>query len=164
MKNTTRIASVGLAILAISALCLSSAAGTKKQVTRPYTLTGVTVGEITAVTATETDVAITFSLESVGQASHCGRYSNVGSATLSLVTGMGTAEGTFKAANGDLIYWVGVIEGTTLTVTGTGGTGRFAGGSGGFVAEISNLVIDPIPPVVGGVIAYSFEGTGTLTY
>jgi len=66
--------------------------------------------------------------------------------------------------NGDTIYWVGTIEGATLTVTSTSGTGRFEGGSGGFVAEISKLVLDPMPPVVGGTISYTFEGTGAVTY
>jgi hypothetical protein len=164
MKHTTHIATVGLVLLTVCALGLTSAAGTKKQVTRPYKITGVTVGEITAVTATPTDYSITFNLVNVGEATHCGRYSNVGRSTLSLLTHTGTTEGTFTAANGDTVNWVGTIAGTTLTVTVTGGTGRFADGSGGFVAEIGNLVLDPMPPAVGGTVAYTFEGTGTATY
>jgi len=164
MKNRTQIATIGLAILTVCVLGPSWAAQAQEQVTRPYKITGVTVGEITAVTATATDVSITFNLVNVGEATHCGKYWNVGTTTLSLVTHKGTAQGTFTCANGDIIYWVGTIDGTTLTVTTTSGTGRFEGGSGGFVAEISNLVLDPMPPVVGGTISYTFEGTGAVTY
>ncbi len=164
MKSKTQIPKIGFAVLAGCAICLSAAAEPKQQVSRPYKITGVTVGEITAVTVTTNDLLISFNLVNVGEATHCGRYLNVGTTTLSLVTHTGTAEGTFSAANGDIIYWVGVIKGTALTVTATGGTGRFAGGSGGFVAELSNVIIDPLPPVVGGIISYTFEGTGRVSY
>jgi len=162
MKRRTQIAGIAFALLAACALALPSPAKPKQP--RPYKITGVTVGEITAVTVTPTDFSITFSLENVGQATHCGRYWNVGTTTLSLITHTGTAEGTFTAANGDEIEWEGTIHGTTLTVTVIGGTGRFADGSGGFVAEISSLVLDPMPPVVGGTISYTFEGTGSASY
>ncbi len=164
MKHKTHIATIGLSLLTVCVLGLASPAGAQTQALRPYKITGVTVGEITAVTVTPTDYSISFNLMNVGEATHCGLYSNVGTTTLSLVTHTGTAQGTFTAANGDIVYWVGTIQGTTLTVAITGGTGRFADGSGGFVAEISNLVIDPMPPVVGGTISYTFEGTGEVSY
>ena len=161
MKHKTHIATIGAAIL-VCVLALPLAA----QVTRPYKITGETVGVITEVTA---DYTITFDLVNVGQATHCGRYWNVGTTTLSLITHRGTAQGIFTAANGDLIEWEGVIAPTVdgrtiLTVTVTGGTGRFADGSGGFVAEISNFVIDPMPPAVGSIVSYTFEGAGAASY
>lgn len=156
MKIKTQFVSLGLAALVIGALSVSNAAGAGNQVTKPYKIKGETVGQITSVSGS----TITFDLVNVGEATHCGRYYNVGTTTLSLATLTGTAEGVFTAASGEEVYWVGTISGTTLTVTMTGGTGKYAGGSGGFVAELTNLELD----LDSGTITYDFAGRGEVTY
>ena len=96
----------------------------------------------------------------LGEATHSGRYWNEFTGSLSLATFQGDSEGTFVCANGDEIYWTGTINGPTLTVTATGGTGRFAGGHGGFVADLFDIDIN----LDDLTLSYSFDGTGEVTY
>jgi hypothetical protein len=90
----------------------------------------------------------------------CGRYLNELTGSLSLVTHRGTSEGLFVCADGSEITWTGTINGTTVTVTATGGTKRFEGGIGGFVAVMDDIVID----LKNMVLSYEFEGVGEVTY
>jgi len=131
--------------------------GAGKQVTKPYKIKGETKGVITSLSP---DFTITFTATNIGEATHCGRYYNELTGTLSLVTHQGTSEGLFVCADGSEIPWTATINGTTLTVVATGGTGRFEGGTGGFVAEMDNIVID----LDEMMLSYTFEGSGEVTY
>ena len=137
-------------------MCLCLGMGAGKQVTKPYKITGETKGVITSFIGG----TITFTAINVGEATHSGKYYNELTGSLSLVSHQGTSEGVFVCANGDEITWTGTINGTTLTVTATGGTGRFEGGSGGFVATMENIVVD----LSGMTLSYTFTGSGKVTY
>jgi hypothetical protein len=90
--------------------------------------------------------------------SHLGKVTVVTEQTINVITGAQTGEGTWTAANGDLIYASSVGVGTptgpgTISFTGVttlaGGTGRFANASG---------VVD-----VNGT-ADNANGTGSFSY
>jgi hypothetical protein len=99
--------------------------------------------------------------EEDGNATHAGRYHNVGDGAMSLTTGaIMTGAGTVTAANGDTIHWVW----TGTAVVFDGGTGRFENASGFMVMN----VLSQEPPADNGdgtftlTILYQFEGE--LTY
>ena len=144
-------------VLAACAVCLCFGIGAGKQVTKPYKITGDVVGEILSVSP---DYTITFKAINIGEATHSGRYYNELTGRLSLVTHQGTSEGLFVCADGSKITWTATINGTILTVTATGGTKRFQGGTGGFVAEMEDIVVD----LKNKVLSYTFKGIGEVTY
>jgi hypothetical protein len=145
-------------VAAVCTVCLGLAFGAAKEPTKPYKITGFSTGDITSFDPAT--MTITFTMVNAGQATHCGRYWNEFTGSLSLLTLEGDSEGTFVCANGDLIYWTGIINGPTLTVTATGGTGRFADGTGGFVADLYDIDIN----LDDMTLSYSFEGTGEVSY
>ena len=101
-------------------------------------------------------------LEGTGQASHLGQFTFVAPHFVNPATGAVAGTYQFTAANGDMLFadftaQTTPIPGTTLVVvedsaTITGGTGRFAGATGGFTAE---RIVD----TVAGTTEGSFEGT-----
>ena len=168
MKSKTRITSIGIAVLAICALCLSAAGGAKKQVPRDFVISGKVFCQVTDMTGLPT---IAFKiLRADGVATHTGRYALEGDGSLDLSSGLGHDSGIFIAANGDEINWDGYLSNVD-PVAGTGvlevviksgnpGTGRFADCKGGFVAHMFDIQLDPI----SGAMSFSFAGRGELTY
>ncbi len=156
----------GIITVAVCTLSLCLATGAGKQVSKPYKISGEVAGQITSVTLApdgKTPIGITFEAVNVGEATHCGRYWNeITHGQLSLVTFQGTSEGVFYTADDKktTIIWTATIAGTTLKVTATGGTGRFAGGSGGFVAQMDNIELD----FDNMTISYTFKGSGEVIY
>jgi hypothetical protein len=145
-------------VAAVCTVCFGLAFGAAKEPTKPYKITGFSWGDITSFNPAT--MTITFTMVSLGEATHSGRYWNEFTGSLSLATLQGDSQGTFVCANGDEIYWTGTINGPTLTVTATGGTGRFAGGHGGFVADLFDIDIN----LDDLTLSYSFDGTGEVTY
>ena len=98
-----------------------------------------------------------------GVATHSGVFTNEAQ-----LTGPSSARGRLVGANGDEVHWDATFTNTPissnewltqLTVTVTGGTGRFEGASGGFTAEyVETIDWDTL------TTTYSFTGTGTITY
>jgi len=162
MRNTM------VAILAIGVLCLTAAAGAKKQVSKDFTIRGSVFCEITGFD--ETTGWLDFDIVGAdGVATHTGRYALEGSGRLNLYTGYGYDDGTFIAANGDKIFWHGDISPgsqpltATLAVTGNPdnpGTGRFAESEGGFIADLFDIEVD----FANLTMSFSLTGRGEITY
>jgi hypothetical protein len=97
-----------------------------------------------------------------GNATHLGRFAAAWEEEVDLLTNTGIGSGQFVAANGDRISYEFTGQATPTgspnevlvveVATVTGGTGRFAGASGDFIAE---LVVD----LGTGLSAGFFEGT-----
>jgi hypothetical protein len=105
--------------------------------------------------------------EGTGTASHLGHYELFTDLTLVLAKGSGTEEIAMKAANGDLLYATATTQGipradgvtvdVVETATIIGGTGRFAGATGDFVAR---CVVNQAT----GIAIGAFEGSITLIH
>lgn len=94
-----------------------------------------------------------------GQASHLGRFTVEFPHTVNFATASGAGTYTFVAANGDTLTatftgqaQLGTVTSILEQATITGGTGRFAGASGGFTAR---RLFDPATGTTTG----SFDGT-----
>ena len=148
----------GIAALAACALLLPITVGAKKQVTRPFMINGNVVVVFTEMNADY----LSFEGVDWGEATHLGRYYSLSEGRLYLTgpyAGMALTSGTCTAANGDSFTWdaTEVMGLDQMTVTITGGTGRFAGASGGFVCQHSPIILAP-------VVTYTYQGAGTIVY
>ena len=102
-----------------------------------------------------------------GQASHLGQFDVVVSATVDLATRTASGTYTLVAANGDMLTatFTGVSRPTatpgvfliTETATITGGTGRFGGATGSFVAQ---RLFEPATHTVTGTIEGAVSSPG----
>src|SRR4051794_27062886 len=125
MKRFTSLIPVGVLLIAVGALALPSRASADE---RPHFARG------SAQFVSPTDFVGT------GQATHLGRYTEVGSASFSPTDDPTVlhidAWAVYTAANGDQLYAVftgslnGLTGAITATVTYVGGTGRFDDASG----------------------------------
>jgi len=108
-----------------------------------------------------------FHAEGTGTATHLGRYTIISDLTLDFATLTGTEQVTLTAANGDVLYVTvtaqgspnadGVTVNVLETATITGGTGRFAGATGSYIARcVSNQAT--------GVATGTLEGTVSLVH
>ncbi len=132
-------------ILLACALALPLSAKDKKQVTRPLKGLGLATALVTPISPT---LAI-FHNEEDGNATHVGRYHNVGDGTISLETGqIVSGKGTVTAANGDVIHWFWNED----AVIFDDGTGRFELASGFMVMDVLSQEMVP-----------NGDGTFTLT-
>jgi hypothetical protein len=148
----------GLTALAVCALALPALTSDRNPVERPLDVAGHAVLIVNPVTG---DVVSGGAASSNwGVASHAGLFQN--EVTGNMVTGL---SGTITAANGDQIDWVATDP---VTISFTGGTGRFESVSGEFTALISDdyseeLVTNP-DGTMTLIISYTYTGTGTITY
>ena len=102
-------------------------------------------------------------IEATGTASHLGRFTVTVPHTVNFATSTGSGSYEFVAANGDSLIATftgqarpeGALLSIVETATITGGTGRFAGATGGFTAR---RLFDPVSRVTTG----SFDGTISL--
>ena len=154
-RTRTVLATAGLLALVVAAAGVSVASS--RQVSRPFKIKATVTGEITSVSP---DLTITYTIKDVGEATHCGRYSNEGTFTYSLASATGTGEGTFVAADGSKFFWTCVAAPESFTVTSTGGTGRFEGGTLEFVGQTDNVQVD----LIAGTVSYTYVGSGEITY
>lgn len=150
------LGSKALAALALCALALTTFAGDRNPVTRPFKVKGdfvfivsqdrTTLGEVVGI--------------SEGQATHVGKFEVHTAGSFDFETGAFVGEGVMTTVSGDLIYFkmrnLGWVE-------FTGGTGRFEHATGGHTVEPTE------PPVQGEVdgqwvVTFSYTGEGTITY
>lgn len=151
-----KIGSKALAILALCALALTTFAGDRNPVTRPFKVTGDIVFIVSQDPATLGEaVGI-----SEGQTTPVGKIVVKTAGSYDFETGNFIGEGVMTTASGDLIYFkmrnLGWVE-------FTGGTGRFENATGGHTVEPT------APPEQGEVegqwvVTFSYTGEGTITY
>ena len=151
-----KIGSKALAVLALCALALTTFAGDRNPVTRPFKVKGDVVFAVSQDPAALGEaVGI-----SEGQATHLGKFVVNTSGSYNFETGDFIGEGVMTTASGDLIYFkmrnLGWVE-------FTGGTGRFENATGGHTVEPT------APPEQGEVegqwlVTFSYTGEGTITY
>ena len=134
MKRSGRFA------VALGAFVLLAAmtAGAQKAVTRPWTMAAESRQVITLSDGT-------ISAHAWGEASHFGQFTSEGSGSV----GSPVSRGTMTAANGDLVYFEGGVNGVYTVYDGTG---RFTGATGTFVVT---------PQMVGDLVIHP-DGTATI--
>ena len=153
----TRTAVIGLVAVAVCLLALPAMASLDNPVTRPLK---VLEGHLTIVVDPVTGA---YEFTDWGWATHTGRFTNSGSGVLNLLTGeFLSGSGRVLAANGDALDWI--IGPTPNTVTYTGGTGRFQGVTGGFLAVITSETLLSSNPDGTLTLAITYVGSGTITY
>jgi hypothetical protein len=138
------------AVLGAFVLLAAMTAGAQKAVTRPWTMAAESQQVISL-----SDGAI--SAHAWGQASHLGQFTSEGSGHV----GNPFSRGTMTAANGDLVYFEGGVNGV---YTVTAGTGRFVGATGTFVVTpqmVGELVMHPDGTAT---IDLSWTAVGTIRY
>jgi hypothetical protein len=155
--NRFRSAGAALAIVGVLGLAGPASAG------EPVPFAGGFAGTDTGTPIPNTPFA-SVRVEAVGTATQLGRFTYTAQITVNTATGAGSGTFVFTAANGDTVS--GTITGQAAftppnvlsiseTATVTGGTGRFAGATGGFdVARLKNTA-------TGATVA-SFEGAISL--
>ncbi len=150
------LGSKALAVLALCALALTTFAGDRNPVTRPFKVKGDVVF-IVSQDPTTFGEAVGIS---EGQATQVGKFEVNTAGSFDFGTGEFIGEGVMTTANGDLIYFkmrnLGWVE-------FTGGTGRFENATGGHMVEPT------APPEQGEVegqwiVTFSYTGEGTITY
>jgi hypothetical protein len=156
----TRFALAVLAVLAVLGLAGPVAAG--EQVPFKGSLAGTDIG----IPQDPPFAAVT--VEAEGNAAQLGEFTYTELNLVNTVTRVGIGTFLFTAANGDTVY--GTVSGqATFTPPNvlsieeiaviTGGTGRFAGATGGFtIARLKNTVTNETSAVFAGTI--SSPGTG----
>ena len=145
------------------AVCFSSPtalAGANKAVTRPL---NVIEGHLTITVDPATGA---YHFTDWGWASEIGQYINTGSAGpggLDLVTGeFLSGSGDVTAANVDTLDWT--VRPTPNVVSYTGGTGRFQGVTGGFLAVVTSQRLLSNNSDGTLTFAITYDGKGTITY
>jgi hypothetical protein len=147
-------AGLALAVLAVLGLAGPTTAG--EQV--PFR--GVLEGSFTSTPIPGTPTALVVA-GGTGQATQLGHFSFDFPLTVNLVLQAGTGTYTFTAANGDKVFADVVAQSSLLPnglrrvveiATITGGTGRFAGATGGFIG-------DRLLDRATGVVLGFFDGT-----
>jgi len=148
--------SKSLAVLAVFALSLTALAGDKNPVTRPVK---VNADVVFIVNLDPTALGEAVGLGN-GEGSHVGRFAVHAAGSFDFETSEFVGEGILTAANGDLLYFkMRRLGGVQFT----GGTGRFANATGGYM-------LTPTTPaeqrVVDGqlIVMFSYTGQGTITY
>jgi hypothetical protein len=154
MKRSGSAASLALAVVAVLGLAGPSAAG--EQV--PFN--GILAGDVTHTPIDETHDGV--DIAATGTANHLGHFTLDVPHIVDRTTRTAVGSYQFTAANGDTVYaeFSGLATPTEIpgvlyiveTATITGGTGRFAGATGNFIAERWY-------DTVAGTTVGSFEGT-----
>jgi len=139
-----------LMIIALGAciLGLSGFGSQKNLVQRPYKARGQVTGVIDLNKGT-------MEVSGVAYATHLGFVTSYAKGAPNAL------KGTVTAANGDKLFWESYDP---LTVVFTGGTGRFMGATGGYVAVDQQMVPRPNPPPGQMIIDVTFLVEGTITY
>ncbi|MHC1764437.1 MAG: hypothetical protein AB9869_09035 [Verrucomicrobiia bacterium] len=158
------------AIFTLCVLVLSVSASIKNPVTRPWRTHGVFTATITQLQEPWVDedtgllVVGTWTLTGNAVATHAGRYADEGEGVVcvDMETGAmyGIGSGCATSASGDQVTWDSfepLDESCRVTVTFTGGTGRFEKATGQFT------FVYPEPAGSEGWTA-ELIGVGTITY
>ncbi len=153
-----RTAAVGLMAVALCLLARPVLADLADPVTRPLL---VVEGHLTITVELATG-AYTFT--DWGWASEVGLFTNSGSGGPGALNAAGqfvSGSGVVIAANGDTLEWV--VGPTPNLVSYTGGTGRFQGVTGGFLAVITSVTPVSITATTETLVI-TYVGNGTITY
>jgi hypothetical protein len=155
-EKLTRTTVIGLFALAVCLLAQPAKASLDNPVTRPLkVLEGHLSIDVDPLTGA-------YEFTDWGWASHTGLFTNSGSGTVNLLSGeFISGAGVVIAANGDTLDW---IIGTPNTVVYTGGTGRFQGLTGGFLAVITSVTPLGTNPDGTLKLLITYDGNGTITY
>ena len=154
VKRLIKLSAIGIASLAVCALVLPALASLDNPVTRPVKVWG----NMTVVFNPMTGLG---QCTDWGESTAGGRYSNAGWCALNAEGKFVAGEGVVVVANGDTIEWV--IGSAPNNVVYTGGTGRFEGVTGGFVATAtSQEVFDNGDGTWTSKVTY--VGIGKITY
>jgi hypothetical protein len=154
-----RFCSASVALAIVGVLALAGPAAAADLVPFKGGLDGTDVG--TPIPNTQ---FASVTVEATGNATQLGRFTYTALITVNTATGMGNGTFVFTAANGDTVF--GTISGQAAftppnifriaeTATITGGTGRFAGATGGFdIARLKNAATgETIATFEGGISA-----------
>jgi len=156
-EKLTRTTVIGLFALALCLLAQPAKASLDNPVTRPLK---VLEGHLTI---TVDPLTGDYEFTDWGWATHTGRFTNSGSGVVNLATGEFVAgTGVVIAANGDTLAWM--IGPTPNMVSYTGGTGRFQGVTGGFLAVITSETLLSVNSDGTLTLAITYDGTGAITY
>jgi hypothetical protein len=152
----TRMTIIGIFALAGGFLVRPAVASLDNPVTRPLI---VVEGHLTITIEVATGA---YQFTDWGWATHTGLFTNSGSGMLNLATGeFLSGTGVVVAANGDTLEWT--VGPTPNLVSYTGGTGRFQGVTGGFLAVITSET--PLSATATTVtLEITYDGSGTITY
>lgn len=151
-----RTTAIGLMALAFCFSDRPAVASPNNPVTRPLL---VVAGHLTI---TVDPLSGDYTFTDWGWATHTGLYSNSGTGVVNLGNGeFISGIGTVIAANGDTLDW---MIGDPNTVVYTGGTGRFVGVAGGFLAVITSVTPLSSNPDGTVTLAIDYDGNGTITY
>jgi hypothetical protein len=162
---------IGIAALAVLMLASSALASERNPVTRPYLTHSTITAEVIMLEPSEWYmegenrlIVGTWALTGIGVATHSGKYTDEGHgvAYVDLTDGSmhGVGSGCATNARGEQVTWDSwePLDGSRqVTVTFTGGTGRFESVSGQFT------FVYPEPADPGGWTA-EITGVGTITY
>ena len=155
-NKLTRTTVISLLALAGCLLAQPAVASLKNPVTRPVK---IIEGHLTITVDPLTGV---YHFTDWGLATHTGLFSNTGSGILNLATGeFLSGTGLVVAANGDTLSW---MVGDPNMVVYTGGTGRFQGVTGGFLAVITSVTLLSVNGDGTLTLAIDYVGNGTITY
>ena len=157
-EKLTRTTAIGLMALALGLSARPAAASPSNQVTRPL---HVVEGHLTITVELATG-AYTFT--DWGWASEVGLFTNSGSGGPGALNSSGqfvSGSGVVVAANGDTLEWV--VGPTPNLVSYTGGTGRFQGVTGGFLAVITSVTLLSTTATTE-TLAITYDGNGTIRY
>ena len=154
-KRIRQLSAIGIVTLAVCALVVPALGSLKNPVTRPVKVKGT----ISAVVDTSTGLTM---ITEWGEATLVGRYSNTGWGFFDpSIPAFVAGGGTVVAADGSTIDWEMLVPNTPVY---TGGTGRFQGITGGFVAT----PISQSTPVDNGdgtvTVVLTYVGSGEATY
>lgn len=150
------VSAASLVLVALVAIWLAGPVSAGEQI--PFN--GRLEAAVTRSPISPTQVSVV--LDGGGNASHLGRFTFTAPHVVNLVTRLATGIYQFTAANGDMVFadFVGHARPTATpgvisiveVATITGGTGRFAGATGGFTVE-------RLYDAVNGTTEGSFDGT-----
>jgi len=149
---------IGLVLAVVAVLGLAGPVSAQVPVPFQGSLIGVDIG------TPQVPPLVSAQVRARGAATQLGKFTYLGQFTVNTTTRIGSGTFVFTAANGDTLF--GTISGQatftppnvlTIAETGTitGGTGRFAGTTGGFtMSRVKNTVT--------GATSASFAGTISL--
>ena|SRR5689334_20668457 len=157
--NTRKLTRTTLASI-IMAACLTiqpAMASLNNPVTRPVK---VVAGNLTI---TVDPLTGDYEFTDYGYATHVGLVTNSGTGVLNLATGQFlSGTGVIVTANGDLITWA--VGTAPNTVNYTGGTGRFAGCSGGITITVTSQTLLSVNADGTVTFLMTYVADGTITY
>jgi hypothetical protein len=153
--------------LAVCALLLSTAVIAKHPVERPFKIHGnaTVILDFTSIVIDPVyGPFVPWDMTTSSEATHAGRSTEVGNGRLYLEAGFSEGSGCSTHANGEETHWDAfeISDTQQVTVTFTGGTGRFENASGGFTFEYTVTEEKWDGTVL--TLTYSWTGTGTITY